>query len=207
MNKIAKNLSIMTKKIRMISNILTNVNTIVNLIINHIINLLWNSKFDFCLNSDMFIFLINWMFITKQMLHLTKHRIFFNIKIRNIKIKIHDNLKYIFFDFFFQKQQHKEIVVIYIKTKCHLIDNFKIKMFIKMNIMKFEQIILNFDDKILQISICQNMKIFILFHRKKIFINWTIKIASQIIISNNKIVIISIRIKKTQISKTNVSRM
>ena len=61
--------------------------------------------------------------------------------------------------------------------------------------------ILNFDDKIMIIFTCQNMKISIAFHQKTFFINQTIKALSQMMISNDKIISISIRIKEAKISK------
>ena len=51
------------------------------------------------------------------------------------------------------------------------------------------------------ILICQNIEMFILFYRKKISVNRTIRIAVKIIVSIEKIMIISVRIKGNEISK------
>ena len=113
---------------------------------------------------------------------------------------MHNNSRYILLNFFFKEKCHDKIAITHIKIEFHLINDFKVKMLIKMNVLKFEKIILNFDDKIIMISVCQNMKMSIFFHRKNSLINRIIKTTSQIIVSIDKIVKISIQIKNTIIS-------
>lgn len=164
--------------------------------------ILWKIKHDFCFDSDTFMSLINWIFIEKQPLHVIKHRIFLNIKIKEINIKVHDNLEYDCLDLIFKQKCHEEIVVTHVKTKFHFINNFKTKMLIDMNVMSLKQIKLNFENKVMIMSICKNMKISIIFHQKKVFINRIIWTATQIIASIDKIMAVSIWIKKNYFDKS-----
>lgn len=144
--------------------------------------------------------LIDKNFLKKQFLNMIKHRIIFNIKIKNIDIKMHDNSKYVNVNFYFQKKCRDEIMIVQLKIKFHLIDDLKAQMFIKMNIMNSKQMILNFDNKIMIISTCENIEISISFHRKNASIDRTIRAAAKIIVSMKTTMIISIRIKKFKIS-------
>ena len=139
--------------------------------------------------------LIDRKFVANQTSHAFKHVTISNIKIRNIDSKIHNNSEYVILDFYFKKKCHEENVIIYVKTKFHLVNDLKIKILINMNVMNSEQMIFNFDSNSLMISICQKMKIFIFFHRKENLIDKTIRTTSQIIISINKIMTVSMRIQ------------
>lgn len=157
-------------------------------------------KHNFCLDSDTFMSLMNRTFLTKQFFHIIKHETSLNIKIKKIKIKIHDNSKYVLLNFFFEEKCRGNAAITYVKTEFHLINDFKIKMLIKINVLKFEKIILNFQNKSIIMTTCQSMKISIAFHRKGFSVNRTIKAATQIVVSIEKIVIISIQMKSEIIS-------
>lgn len=129
----------------------------------------------------------------------------FNIKIKNIDSTIHDNSKYVILNLCFKGKCHDEKIIIHIKTEFHFVKNLKIKILINMNVMDSKQMIFNFDNNFLVISICQKMKIFIFFHRKKSFIDKTVKTTSQTIISMNKIMTISMQMKNNILKNRNYS--
>ena len=139
--------------------------------------------------------LIDRKFIADQVSHAIKHVTFSNIKIKDIHSKIHDSSKYLVLNLYFKKKCHEEVAVAHVKTEFHLMNDLKIKILINMNVMNSEQMIFNFDNNILMISICQNMKISILFHRKANFVNKTIKATSQMTISIEKIMAVPMRIR------------
>ena len=66
--------------------------------------ILWKLKHDFCLDSGTFMSLMNRAFMMEHMPHIIKHRTIFSIEIRDIEIKVHDNFKYVFLNFFFRKK-------------------------------------------------------------------------------------------------------
>lgn len=63
---------------------------------------------DFCMNSDIFMFLIDRMFLERNLFHVIKHRISSAIKIRNIKFKIHDNFEYAVVNLYLKKNVTKK---------------------------------------------------------------------------------------------------
>ena len=155
----------------------------------------WNIEHELCMNSGTFIFLIDRKFIANQTPHAIKHVISSNIKIRNIDSKIHDSSEYVILDFYFKEKCHKETAVTHVKTEFHFVDELKIKILININVMNSKQMSFNFDSNILMISICQNMKISISFHRKANFVDKTMKATSQMIILIGKIMTVSMRMR------------
>ena len=111
------------------------------------------------------------------MLHIIKHKITPNIKIKNIKFAMHDNSKYMILDLYILKKCRENSVIAHFKKKFHIINDIKINILIKINIIKLKQINLDFENKIITIFTCRNMQIFINFHRKKTSINRTIRTA------------------------------
>lgn len=105
------------------------------------------------------------------MSQIKTHKTINNIKIKNTKIKIYDCFKYAILDLYIIEKHHEKIAITHVKTKFYLINDFKTKMFINMNILKSKKVIFNFDNKIIIVSTCENMKISISFYRKKKSIN------------------------------------
>ena len=136
------------------------------------------------------------------MFHIIKRKTTFSIKIKNIKIKIHDNFEYVFLNLFFQEKRHGEPAMTHVKKKFHLVNDLKIKMFINMNVMKSERVMLNFDNKIMIVPTCQDMEMPISFHRKNAFVEKIVRAAAQITMSTDKTMTVPIRIK----SKTDISQ-
>ena len=163
--------------------------------------ILKNAEQKFCMNSETFMSLINRTFLTKQLFHIIKHKTTFNIKIKDIKFAIHDNLKYVILNLYMSEKCQKNSATAYLKTEFHIVNEIKINMLIKMNVMKSERINLNFENKIMIISTCRDIQVSINFHRKKTSVNRTIRAAIQITMSIEKIIIVSMRIKNAQISK------
>lgn len=122
--------------------------------------------------------LINQAFLIKQIFYLETHKAISSIKIKNIEIKIHDNPKYMLLNFFFKGKCHKEVTIAYVKTKFYLIKNFKAKILIEINVLKFEKITLNFNDKSMTNFTCKNIKVLIIFYRKRPFVNCIIRAAT-----------------------------
>ena len=163
--------------------------------------ILKNAEQKLCINSETFMSLINRAFLTKQLFYIIKHKTIFSIKIKNIKFAIHNNSKYVILDLYMSEKCQKNSAIAHFKTKFHIINEIKINMLIKMNVMNSKRINLNFENKIMIIFTCRNIQISINFHQKKISVNRTVRIAIQITMSIEKTIAVSIRIKNAQISK------
>ena len=90
-----------------------------------------------------------------------------NIKIKNIEIKIHDNSEYVKMDVYIAEKIVESSNIEHLKIEFHLIEDLKANVLIKMNIMKFEKIVFNFERKIMTISICKNLEAPISIQKKK----------------------------------------
>lgn len=77
-------------------------------------------------------------------------------------------------------------------------------MLIKINIIKSKQIMLNFSEKIMIILNCNNIKIPIIFHRKKTLINQTMKAIAQVIVSIKKLWRYQFELKNQKFRKTEI---
>ena len=103
--------------------------------------------------------------------------------------------------FFIFEKFKNESTIINIKTKIHFVNDFKINVFIKTNILILKEMILNFAKKKLIIIICKNMIISIKIDKKKKIVNRTIKILKKIVMISKKLRIVFVKIKKIKLSK------
>ena len=139
--------------------------------------ILKNAEQKLCMNSETFMSLIDRTFLIKQLFHIVKHKTIFNIKIKDIKFAIHDNLKYVILDLYMSEKCQKNSATAHFKAKFHIVNEIKANMLIKMNVMKSERINLNFENKMMIISTCRDIQISIDFHRRKTSVNRTVRIA------------------------------
>ena len=156
---------------------------------------------DLCIDFEIFMFLINRKFVKKK---ISKTKILTTrsfIKIKEIENKLHDNFQYCEMKFFIFEKFKNEQIITNIKAEIHLMNDLKINVFLKTNILIFEKIILNFAKKKLIIIICDNMIISIKIDRKKKIVNRTIKIFEKIVMISKKLKIIFVKVKRIKLSK------
>ena len=119
------------------------------------------------------------------------------IIIKGIDNKKHNVNKYIKIKMYLS---NKNDVIALIKREFHIIDNLIIKAFIKINIIKFKNIILNLKHNIIKINVYQNHEIFIIVTIRKSRINIIIYNKKRInILSHSNIVILIIEFNKTRL--------
>ena len=123
------------------------------------------------------------------------------IRVRNIEVRKHDNSKYIELDFYIHDKKIDDIFVItHFKRKIHIINDFKTKMLIDMNIMKSKKIILNFANKRLTVKSCEII-VFLTLKLKKKRVDKIMRITAFIIISFFIIMFVSVKFRKLFISQ------
>ena len=120
-------------------------------------------------------FFIDRMFLKRHLPTIMIHQTVPPIKIRGIGSKIHDDFEYVIIDIYLPGKIDEKRNMTHIKTEFHLINKLKVNILIDMNVMRSENMILNFEKKIFIISTCQNMKIPIFIQRKSASINRMIR--------------------------------
>ena len=154
-----------------------------------------------CMNSETFMSLVDRAFLTKQLFHIVRHKTTSSIKIRGIESAIHDNSEYVILDLYMSGKYQENSATAHFKTEFHIVNDVKTNMLIEMNVMKSERINLDFENKIMIISTCRDIQVSINFHRKEISVNRTVRAATQITMSVEKTIAVSMRIKGAQIPK------
>jgi hypothetical protein len=118
---------------------------------------------DFCANSETFMSLVDRKFVEhfKSEIKITS----FKIQMKEIDFKTHDTSKYCFFNSYFREHFKEKLSITHIQEKFHLMNNLNVNMLIDINIMKFENCILNFKIKIMTFSFYENTKVSITITR------------------------------------------
>ena len=156
---------------------------------------------NFCMNSDTSMSFIDKRFLAKKKSNQIVHKIVFSIKIREIGFKIHDSSEYVMVELYIPEKSKKTPAIAQLNIELHIVENLKVNVFIKMNVMKSKCIIMNFEKKFLTISICQNMEVSLTIKRKGISINKTVRTVNQMMISLEKIMTMSMRMRDADFSK------
>ena len=120
------------------------------------------TKKKICIDFEYFVTLKNRDFIKQQLKKINIRKLILSLLIRNINnkiIKINEYvINYLYIDdiIIFEKA-----IIIYISIEIHLIDELKINMFIDVNVLKSQKMILNFEHNIFVINNYQKIKIVI----------------------------------------------
>ena len=152
-------------------------------------------KHDFCMNNDTFMFFINRTFLKRHVSTTIIRQTIPSIKIKKIGFKIHDNFEYVIMNVYIFEKMNDNFFITHIKAKLHLMNELKTNIFVKINVKKSKNMILNFEKKIFIIFICKNMEVLISIQRKNASISRTMRTIAQVTISIKMIMIVSIRIR------------
>ena len=155
---------------------------------------------DICMNSGIFMSLIDRDFIRQQRSNLEIRKAKTTIKIREID-GVHDNSEYVELDIFISEKIKKSPRIAQLRIELHLIDALKVNVLIETNVLILEEMILIFVKKIFTIFSCDVMKVSIQVERKKEMMNRIVRILRKTVILSKKLETVSVRIKKTKLSK------
>jgi hypothetical protein len=130
------------------------------------IKLTFNLKEDYvCLNIDTEVFLIDKNFVFNRLSKVHIHLMINSLTVREIEINVHETKKYMNLSIYLSsKKDSKKMTKIH--KKMHLVENLKINMLIKNDILESKDIIINIQEKKVIISSCQNMIIEMKIHQK-----------------------------------------
>jgi hypothetical protein len=127
------------------------VKTMINLFIK-------NNEIQICLDTDCNVILVDRNFIKIHATHYIVRRMTTSLNVRELDINKHETSEYIIaFIYFKEKITQKKVVRDVIERKIHLIDNFKVNMFIDNDILDFERIIIDEINNKVIISSCSDM--------------------------------------------------
>jgi hypothetical protein len=121
----------------------------------------------------------------------------FKIQIRDIDSKTHDTSKYCLLDLYFRENFKKNSRMTHIKEEFHLINDLNVNMLIDVDILNFEECILNFKRKTMIFFVCENTKMSITILRTNQSVNRSVFFANKIVVSSriNMTMLIKIRDK------------
>ncbi len=113
------------------------------------------------------------------------------ISVRDINIVIHNCFEYVHLELFISKF----LEIVKFTHQAHIVDNLKAKFFMSMNILEFEEIILDISRRRLILSLCENLKIFIrVISKSKFRVNRVILVERLISVSAKSVISMSIHL-------------
>lgn len=157
------------------------------------------AKHELCLNSGTSMSLIDRRFLLKCRPTIIIHKTKPAIKMREIGSKIHDSSEYVELDLYIHEKAKNKAAIAHLKAEFHLIDDLKADILIGMDVMRPEDIILNFEERFMTIPTCQNFEAPISIRRKKTPVNRTVRATTQLIIPKEKTMAVSVRMRGPQI--------
>jgi hypothetical protein len=157
--------------------------------------------YELCADSEISMFLIDRKFLENIASNIRVNRIDSKLKIRSIEIKIHDTFSYCHLDVYFHEQFKDEFKIAHITEKFHLVDNLNVNVLIDIDIMSSEKCILDFKFKQMIFSFCENIEISITIVRTSQFVNRSLLVAEQIVVSSHISMTIFVKIREKLLSE------
>lgn len=109
---------------------------------------------DICLNIEAGIILANRKFFKSQASNIQIRKILTVLNIRDLEIYKHDSNKYAIIDFYLDNLKNEISATTYFHREVHLIDNFKVNVLIKINILDSKEFSLDLSTKTVFIKSC-----------------------------------------------------
>lgn len=150
---------------------------------------------ELCASNDTFMSLTNKQFVIKKYSDIIIHKTFKSTQIRKINEQMHDNSKYVVMNLYILETIKKARILTHFTTKIHLMNNLKINILLKIDVLTSKKMILNFEQSKMTIFTCKEFVIDIITIRKIEKINKLMRASNKIIISINVIISISMHVK------------
>ena len=163
-----------------------------------LINFFWQKTiFNVCVDTSCIMFLIDRRFLNDLKLSnlMKKFKIF--IVVRNIEIVKYIIDDYLLFFIYVKKQIDDQFVVVHFRRKIHVINNLKIKLLLKINVMNSKRMIIDLNQRQFFIKNCQNLttKLEIIV-KNNVKLRRIIKVKKKLVVETNFIVQILIITRK-----------
>ena len=146
-------------------------------------------------------FLIDKKYLLKTKFDVTIHKTKQSIRIHDIDDKLHDNSKYTKLNFYVvDTLSNQSSIIIHFRREIHLVNDLRIHALFDVDILKFEQVILDMNKRIIIFFACNNLTIFMKLIFKNQRIVRTVKFVNKITISSHICLIVSVKIRDQSLS-------
>lgn len=154
-----------------------------------------------CMNSEIFMSLVDRIFLIKHLSKAPIYQVTSSIKIKGIGARMHDSSNHVIIDLLLFETIKNDIAIACLTAKFHLINNLKANVLVKINVMSSKDIILDCDKKSMSISTCNNIKVPMSVRKKGASINRSMRAVIQTIISAEVAMTILIKLRRLELSK------
>jgi hypothetical protein len=156
---------------------------------------------ELCANFECIISLIDKVYFMKILSEILIHHVENSIAVRDIDIATHNCFEYVHLKLFISEFKN----IAKLSRQAHVVDNLRAKFLMNMNILEFEEIILDISRRKMIFSLCENTKVNIRITSKleSLEMNRIVLIEKLIFISSKFIVSIFIKMKDKNLSNRN----
>jgi hypothetical protein len=156
---------------------------------------------ELCANFDCIMSLIDRIYLMKILSEILIHHVESSITVRDIDIATHNCFEYVHLKLFIS--EFKDIAKL--SRQAHVVDNLRAKFLMNMNILDFEEIILDISRRKMIFSLCENTEVNIRITSKleSFEMNRIVLIEKLIFISSKFIISIFIKMKDKSLSERN----
>ena len=126
----------------------------------HVETSLEMSENDLISNIDCIMFIVDKQFLHERISSSIIKHTSSSVKVRDIENVVLSFSKYVTIEISMRDILNKTLVVDKIRRQLHIVDNLKINIFMRSNILSLEKMIVNYDRELLTIECCKNMKMF-----------------------------------------------
>ena len=145
--------------------------------------------------------LIDRKYLLKVKLDVTIHKTKQSIRIHDIDDKLHDNSKYIKFDFYvIDTLSNQSSIIIHFRREIHLMNDLRAHALLDVDILEFEQIIFDMSKRTITFFACSDLTVLMKLIFKNQRIVQTIILIDKIIISSHICLIVSVKIRDQSLS-------
>ena len=153
------------------------------------------------MNIDCIMSLIDRKYLLKVKFDVTIHKTKQSIRIHDMNDKLHDNSKYIKFDFYvIDTLSNQSSIIIHFRREIHLMNDLRIHTLFDVDILKFKQIIFDMSKRTIMFFACSNLIVFMKLIFKNQRIVRTIKSIDKITISSHTCLIVFVKIRDQSLS-------
>ena len=144
---------------------------------------------DICIDTDCTMSLIDRVFVTNLKLVTQIKKVNVSIFVRDIDTLRHVTNDYLMLSMYIQDTIDKRKVTTHLRREIHVVDNFKIKFLLSMNVMNFERMIIDMNLKQLIIKSCQSLVVkFEITVKNNIRVRRTLRAERKLVVEINIIV-------------------
>ena len=145
--------------------------------------------------------LIDKKYLLKVKFDVTIHKTKQSIRVHDIDDKLHDNSKYIKFDFYVvDTLSNQSSIIAHFRREIHLMNDLKAHALFDVDILKFEQIIFDMSKRIITFLAYSNLIVFMKLTLKSQRIVRAIRSVDKIIISSHICLVVSVKIRDQSLS-------